>query len=348
MAPSLRERNDFIRDIIDDDLRAGRHDRVATRFPPEPNGYLHIGHAKSICLNFGLARDYRRHVQPPLRRHQPDQGGRRVRRVDRARRALARLRADRGAVLRVRLLSERCTSSPSGSSREGKAYVVQPRRRADPRVPRHAVASPGEPSPYRDRSVAENLDLLPPHAGRRVPRRRARAARARSTWRAPNMKMRDPLLYRIRHAHHHRTGDALVHLPDVRLRASARGRDRGHHPLDLHARVREQPRALRLGARRHRPVGPAAAPVRVRAARARLHGDEQAQAARSSSRTGTSRGWDDPRMPTIAGDAPARLPARGDPRVLRHDRRREEQLAWSTSASSSTACATISTARRRA
>src|SRR5580692_11118715 len=53
------DRNDFIRDIIDDDLRAGRHQRVATRFPPEPNGYLHIGHAKSICLNFGLARDYR-------------------------------------------------------------------------------------------------------------------------------------------------------------------------------------------------------------------------------------------------------------------------------------------------
>src|ERR1051326_7582910 len=121
------ERNDFIRDIIDDDLRAGRHTQVATRFPPEPNGYLHIGHAKSICLNFGIAQDYQgscnlryddtnpakeeiEYVQsiesaarwpglgPPRRRSEPGEGSNRVRPVDRVRRALARLRADRRAV----------------------------------------------------------------------------------------------------------------------------------------------------------------------------------------------------------------------------------------------------------
>ena len=82
---------DFIRDIVQADLDAGRHKPIVTRFPPEPNGYLHIGHAKSICLNFGVARGIRRPLPPALRRHQSDQGRAGIYRRDRARRALARL-----------------------------------------------------------------------------------------------------------------------------------------------------------------------------------------------------------------------------------------------------------------
>ena len=87
---------DFIRTTVADDLKTSRISRVATRFPPEPNGYLHIGHAKSICLNFGVAQEFGGTVQPPVRRHQPDQGRCRVRRGDRRGRALAGFRVGGG------------------------------------------------------------------------------------------------------------------------------------------------------------------------------------------------------------------------------------------------------------
>ena len=127
----------------------------------------------------------------------------------------------------------------------------------------------------------------------------AHVLRARIDMAHPNMIMRDPLLLRIRHAPHYRRGDALVHLPAVRLRPRAVRRDRGDHALALHARVQGQPGDLRLAGARGR-VRAAARADRVRPAGAGLHGAEQAEAAAPGQR-GARGGWDDPRMPTIAG-----------------------------------------------
>jgi glutaminyl-tRNA synthetase len=203
------ERNDFIRDIIDDDLRSGRHQRVATRFPPEPNGYLHIGHAKSICLNFGLARDYG--GVGNLRYDDTNPAKEDVEYVESIERDVRWLGFAPTAVLfsadyfpKMYELAERLV-------REGKAYVDD---LDDEQIKayRGTLSEPGKPSPYRDRTPDENLALL----------RRMKAGeladgacvlRAKIDLASPNMKMRDPLLYRIRHEHHHRSGDAWCIYP---------------------------------------------------------------------------------------------------------------------------------------
>ena len=229
---------------------------------------------------------------------------------------------------------------------EGKAYVCD---LTDEQIReyRGTLSEPGTPSPFRERSVAENLDLLRRMRAGEFPDG-ARVLRAKIDMASANMKMRDPLLYRIRHAHHHRTGDAWCIYPMY---------DCAHPLEDAIEGITHSICTLEFENNRELydwvldntgPWDAAPAPVRDGAARPRLHGDEQAQAAHAGRRTATSRGWDDPRMPTIAGMRRRGYSARGDPRVLRHDRRREGELDRSTSASSSTACATTSTAPRRA
>ncbi len=203
------ERNDFIRDLIDDDLRAGRYTKVATRFPPEPNGYLHIGHAKSICLNFGLARDY--HGTCNLRYDDTNPAKEDVEYVDSIERDVRWLGFDPTAVLfsadyfpRMYELAERLV-------REGKAYVCD-LDDEQIRAYRGTLSEPGRPSPFRDRAVAENLELLRAMKAGKFPDG-TRTLRAKIDMASANMKMRDPLLYRIRHAYHHRTGDAWCIYP---------------------------------------------------------------------------------------------------------------------------------------
>jgi len=199
-------RSDFIRDIIDDDLRSGRHGgRVVTRFPPEPNGYLHIGHAKSICLNFGIAEQYGGRCN--LRFDDTDPEKEEVEYVDSIQRDVAWLGFSYGErALYASDYFEEMYQLAEGLIRAGKAYVDH---LSDEEIKeyRGSLSEPGRPSPYRDRSVEENLALF----------RQMRAGdladgtcvlRARIDLAAPNMKMRDPVLYRIRHAHHYRTGDA--------------------------------------------------------------------------------------------------------------------------------------------
>src|SRR5678816_2751482 len=203
------ERNDFIRDIIDDDLRAGRHTQVATRFPPEPNGYLHIGHAKSICLNFGIARDYQGICN--LRYDDTNPTKEDVEYVDSIERDVRWLGFAPAAVLfsadyfpKMYELAERLVV-------EGKAYVCD-LDEDQIREYRGTLSEPGKPSPFRDRAVDDNLARLRRMKSGELPDG-ACTLRAKIDMASPNMKMRDPLLYRIRHAHHHRSGDAWCIYP---------------------------------------------------------------------------------------------------------------------------------------
>jgi glutaminyl-tRNA synthetase len=203
------ERNDFIRDIIDEDLRTRRHTRVATRFPPEPNGYLHIGHAKAICVDFGIARDYQGTCN--LRYDDTNPTKEDVEYVESIERDVRWLGFEPSAVLYSADYFPKMYELAERLVREGKAYVDD---LSDEQIReyRGTLSEPGKPSPFRDRSVDENLTLL----------RKMKAGdfadgacvlRAKIDLASPNMKMRDPLLYRIRHAHHHRTGDQWVIYP---------------------------------------------------------------------------------------------------------------------------------------
>jgi glutaminyl-tRNA synthetase len=203
------ERNDFIRDIIDDDLRTGRHTRVATRFPPEPNGYLHIGHAKSICLNFGIAHDYLGRCN--LRYDDTNPAKEDVEYVESIERDVRWLGFTPDAVLfsadyfgKMYELAERLVT-------EGHAYVCD---LDDEQIKeyRGTLSEPGKPSPFRDRTVDDNLAALRRMKAGELPDG-ACTLRAKIDMASPNMKMRDPLLYRIRHAHHHRSGDAWCIYP---------------------------------------------------------------------------------------------------------------------------------------
>ncbi len=163
------------------------------------------------------------------------------------RRALARLRLGRHALLRLRLL--RAALRVRGAADpDGQGLRRQPD--APTRSASTAARSPSRArnSPYRDRPVEENLDLFARMRAGEFPDG-AHVLRAKIDMASPNMNLRDPVLYRIRHARASPHRRRVVHLPDVRLRAPALGRDRGHHALALHARVRGPPAALRLGAR---------------------------------------------------------------------------------------------------
>ena len=196
--------SNFIRDIIDADLESGKHSEIVTRFPPEPNGYLHVGHAKSICLNFGLARDYNGRCHLRFDDTNPTKEEQEY--IDAIKEDVKWLGFDWGkyeyyasnyfdqlfdwAVLLIKA---------------GKAYVDD--QTADEiRTSRGTLTEPGKNSPWRGRSVEENLDLFNRMKNGEF-KNGERVLRARIDMAAPNINMRDPVLYRILHAEHPRTGD---------------------------------------------------------------------------------------------------------------------------------------------
>ncbi|MBI4819108.1 MAG: glutamine--tRNA ligase/YqeY domain fusion protein [Deltaproteobacteria bacterium] len=200
----------FIRQIVDADLASGKHARVVTRFPPEPNGYLHIGHAKSICLNFGLARDYggvchlRFDDTNPLKEDQEY--------VDAIQRDVRWLGFEwHDKLFHASDYFPKLYEYAVELVKADKAYVCE-LSEEEFRTHRGTITAPGTYSPHRSRSIDENLELL-----ERM--RKGEFAdgscvlRAKGDMASPNMKMRDPILYRIRHATHHRTADAWCIYP---------------------------------------------------------------------------------------------------------------------------------------
>ncbi len=201
----------FIRAIVEADIRAGKNGgRVHTRFPPEPNGYLHIGHAKSICLNFGLARDYNGLCN--LRFDDTNPGKEDVEYVDSIMADIRWLGFDWGdRLFYASDYFEKLYEYALHLIRAGKAYVCA--LSADEiRAYRGTLTEPGQDSPCRERPMEENLDLFQRMRAGEFPDG-AYVLRARIDMASPNLNMRDPVLYRIRRESHHRTGDRWLIYP---------------------------------------------------------------------------------------------------------------------------------------
>jgi len=204
MSDTAKEHLDFIRTIVAEDLEAGRHKTVATRFPPEPNGYLHIGHAKSICLNFGVAREFGGTCNLRFDDTNPTKEEQEY--VDAIQADVQWL----GFSWDDRLYFasdyfDRLYEFAEVLIQKGLAYVDD-QTAEQIRETRGTLTEPGIDSPYRNRSPEENLELFRRMRAGDFPDG-ARVLRAKIDMGSPNIVMRDPTLYRIRHAHHHRTGE---------------------------------------------------------------------------------------------------------------------------------------------
>ena len=312
----LPEPTDFLRENINADLASGRYDRVHTRFPPEPNGYLHIGHAKAICISFGIARDYGGMCN--LRFDDTNPTKEEVEYVDSIMEDVRWLGFDwEDRLYYASDYFDQLYDWAEKMIQAGQAFVCD--LTADEmREHRGTLTSPGRNSRFRDRTIEENLELFRRMKAGEFPDG-SRTLRAKIDMASPNLNMRDPVMYRILHATHHRTGDKWCIYPTYDY-THGQSDSLEDHALDLYAGVREPPPAVRLV---HQDAGhfPFAADG-VRPAEHHLHDDEQAAALGAGAgedrqRLGRPADADDLRIP-----AP-RLHARSDPHILRDDRRGE-------------------------
>ncbi len=287
---------DFIRDIIRADLEAGREKTVVTRFPPEPNGYLHIGHAKSMCLNFGVAQEFGGHCS--LRFDDTNPTKEEMEYIEAIKQDVRWLGFDWGEHLRFASdYFEQLYGWAEHLINEGKAYVddLSPE---EIRQYRGTLTEPGKDSPYRDRSVEENLDLFRRMRAGEFPDG-TRVLRAKIDMASGNINMRDPVIYRILHAHHPRTGDAWSIYPTY---------DFAHGQSDAIEKVTHSLCTLEF--EDHRPlydwlIENLPVPSRPRQYEfARLNLSHTVLSKRRLIQLveeGHVRGWDDPRMPTLCG-----------------------------------------------
>lgn len=300
------ERSDFIRDIVADDLRSGKHTTIVTRFPPEPNGYLHIGHVKAIALDFGIAQETggRCHLRfddtNPVKEEQEY--------IDAIEADIRWLGFDWGAHLYFASdYFEQLYVWAVDLIRAGNAYVDD--QSADEiRASRGTLTEPGVASPWRDRSVEENLDLFARMRAGEFPDG-SRVLRARIDMAAPNINLRDPVLYRILQTPHPRTGTEWRIYPMY---------DFAHGQSDAIEGVTHSLCTLEYEA--HRPLydwlldhlSVPSRPRQIEFARLNLtHTLMSKRALRTLVQDGHVRGWDDPRMPTVAGMRRRGFPAQG-------------------------------------
>jgi glutaminyl-tRNA synthetase len=287
---------DFIRDIIQSDLDARRHSTIVTRFPPEPNGYLHIGHAKSICLNFGVAEEFggRCHLRfddtNPTKEEQEY--------IDAIEYDVRWLGFDWGKHLyHASDYFERLYRWAEDLIRDGKAYVDD-QSQDEMRTSRGTLTEPGRNSPFRDRTVEENLDLFRRMRAGEFPNG-ARVLRAKIDMASGNVNLRDPVLYRILHASHPRTGTQWSIYPSY---------DYAHGQSDAIEGVTHSICTLEF--EDHRPlynwflenIKVPSQPRQYEFARLNLtYTILSKRVLTELVRGGHVDGWDDPRMPTLAG-----------------------------------------------
>ncbi|MDN3554221.1 glutamine--tRNA ligase/YqeY domain fusion protein [Halomonas almeriensis] len=286
----------FIRNQIQEELEAGRHDRIVTRFPPHPNGFLHIGHAKSICLNFGLAEQFGGDCHLRFDDTNPDKEEQAY--IDAIKADVNWLGFEwAGEVRYASDYFDQLYAWARHLINEGKAYVddLSP---DEIREYRGTLTEAGTPSPYRDRGVEENLDLL---ERMRVGEfaEGEKVLRARIDMASPNINLRDPILYRIRHASHHQAGDKWKIYPSY---------DFAHGQSDAIEGVTHSLCSLEF--EDHRPLYDwflAQLPVPSQPRQiefARLNLNYTLTSKRKLKLLvdqGYVDGWDDPRMPTISG-----------------------------------------------
>jgi glutaminyl-tRNA synthetase len=287
---------DFIRDIVQADLDAKKHSQIVTRFPPEPNGYLHIGHAKSIALNFGIAQEFsgRCHLRfddtNPTREEQEY--------IDSIQADVRWLGYDWGSDLFYASdYFERLYQWAEDLIRAGHAYVDD-QSQEEIRLTRGTLTEPGQNSPFRDRAVAENLDLFRRMKAGEFPNG-TRVLRARIDMASGNVNLRDPVLYRILHATHPRTGDKWSIYPSY---------DYAHGQSDAIEGITHSICTLEF--EDHRPLYEwlldrlpvPSKPHQYEFARLNLTYTLLSKRVLTELvRGGHVAGWDDPRMPTIAG-----------------------------------------------
>ena len=287
--------SNFIKNIVINDLETGKHDSIITRFPPEPNGYLHIGHAKSICLNFGLAKEFNGKVN--LRFDDTNPLKEDVEYVNSIKEDVKWLGFDWDNLYFASDYFEEMYNRAVLLIKKGKAYVCD-LTSEEMREYRGTLTEPGKESPYRNRSVEENLELFEKMKNGEF-KDGEKVLRAKIDMSSPNINFRDPVIYRIAHSPHHNTGDKWCIYP---MYAFA-------HPLeDAIEKITHSICTLEFEDQRPlydwvvRECEMEATPRQIEFARLNLTNTVMSKRKlKQLVDEGVTDGWDDPRMPTISG-----------------------------------------------
>lgn len=287
--------SNFIRNIIVNDLESKKHDTIITRFPPEPNGYLHIGHAKSICLNFGLAKEFNGNVN--LRFDDTNPVKEDVEYVNSIKEDVQWLGFDWTNLYFASNYFDQMYERAVLLIKKGKAYVCD-LNAEQMREYRGSLTEPGKESPYRNRSIEENLELFEKMKngefgdGEKV-------LRAKIDMSSPNINLRDPAIYRISHSHHHNTGDKWCIYPMYAFAHPLEDAIEGiTHSLCSLEFEDQRPLYDWVVAECEMPE----VPRQIEFARLNLTNTVMSKRKlKQLVDEGVTDGWDDPRMPTIAG-----------------------------------------------